>query len=59
MAPEKKKSEKTEKRKEGKSVDQSSSGPTGKRKKFGGHNRGGKKSGRGRYLGHKTPPFGQ
>ncbi len=51
MAPEKKKLEKTKKEKEGKLVDQSSSGPPGKRKNFGGHNRGGKKSGRGRYSG--------
>ncbi len=50
-ASERKKSKKTGKEKEGKSVDQSSNGPTGKKKNFGGHNRGGKKSSRGRYLG--------
>ncbi len=54
--PEKKKLEKIEK--EGKSVEQSSSGPTGKRKNHGGHNRGGKKSGGGRYSGQKPPLSG-
>ncbi len=49
VAPKKKKLEKTEK--EGKLVEQSSNGPTGKRKNFGGHSRCGKKSGRGRYSG--------
>ncbi len=48
-APKKKELEKTEK--EGKSVEKSSSGPTEKRKNFGGHNKGGKKSGRDRSSG--------